>query len=433
VITARGLVPFVIAAMLTLVAAPLGAERPVFAVTTLVALAVVGWDWQCARVLALDVERPHAGPFSIGRLNALSLVVTGDPTRPVAVEVRDAPTATATLEPAVHRLSLEPGERRDLPLELVPRRRGEVDFAAVGARVLGPRGLAFSQRRFAGTAWNGLTWPDVLQLRDEKLLPPGRRAGGLRAGRTGDRGSEFESLRAYVPGDEFRRISWKASARRGQPVIENRQPERRQSLVMVVEAGRLMAGAGGGGLAKLDRSVNTAVMLSAVAREFDDAVGLVTFASQPMAALGAAARSGQVRRVVETLAPLEAELAEPDWGAALRAVARVAGPRAVIVIFSDLHYVETDPALAARIATLTRKHRVLFASVADQSLATDARIDVDSSDTLYRRGTAVSLLQRRRRAELVLQRRGVRAFDTSPDELTARVVSAFRELRRSGE
>ena len=120
----------------------------------------------------------------------------------------------------------------------MPRRRGPDRSSPAWARgSLGPRGLAFSQRRFPDTAWTGVTWPDVLQLRDERLLPAGRRAGGLRVGRTGDRGREFESLRAYVPGDEYRRISWKATARRGRPVVANMQPERRQSLILAVEAG----------------------------------------------------------------------------------------------------------------------------------------------------------------------------------------------------
>ena len=300
----------------------------------------------------------------------------------------------------------------------------------MGARVQGPRGLTFSQRRFDQTAWTGLTWPDVLQLRDERLLPAGRRAGGLRVGRSGDRGREFESLRAYVPGDEYRRISWKATARRGSPVVANMQPERRQSLVLAVEAGRLMAGAGGDGLAKLDRAVNTCVMLSAVAREYDDAVGLMTFSERPRAALGPAARSGQLRRVIETLAPLEADLSEPDWRSALVALSRLAGTRSLILFFSDLHYVEADPLLAARLGALTRKHRVVFASVIDQSIAADAAAPVTDEQSLFRRGAAVGLLQRRRLAAAELAARGVHSLDVAPADLTAAVVAEFRNLRR---
>lgn len=429
-ITRRGLLPFLAAAVAVAVAAPLGLAGVVFVIATAAALVVLALDWWQARVTPLEIERPQAGPFSVGRVNPVSLVVTSPAQRAVTIELADAPTPTATLAPVEHHLSMEPGEQRELALELVPRRRGPTQFARVGARVLGPRGFCFSQRRFPETAWTGVTWPDVLQLRDERLLPAGRRAGGLRVARTGDRGREFESLRAYVPGDEFRRISWKATARRGRPVVQNMQPERRQSLLLAVEAGRLMAGSGGAGLAKIDRAVNACVMLAAVAREFDDAVGVITFRRSLEAALGPAARPGQMRRVVETLAALEAGVEEPDWAGALASLARVAGTRSLIVIFSDLHYVEADPLLAVRLGTLARRHRVVFASVIDQTLIEQAAVPVVDEDTLYRRGTAAAMLQRRRLAAALLEQRGVYALDVAPGDLTTAVVSRFRQIRR---
>jgi len=432
VITPRGLAPFGVAALLTLLAAPAGASGPVFAVATAAALGLVAWDWREARATPLAVERVSPGPFSIGRVNAIELVVSTSARRPVVVHLADAPPANAGLRPLDHELTIAAGHDATVPLELVPRRRGPTAFPAVGARVLGPRRLAFSQRRFPGTAVVAVTWPDVLQLRDERLLPSGRRAGGMRQARAGDRGREFESLRAYVQGDEYRRISWKATARRGSPVVVNTQPERRQSLILALETGRLMAGGGGDGLGKLDRAINAGVMLSAAAREFDDAVGAVSFDRQARGALLPQARVGQVRRVVETLAPLEAGLLEPDWDRGLAAIARLGTRRSLVVLFSDLHYVETDPGLAVRLGALARRHVVLFASVVDHALSEQAALPVVDEDTLYRRGTATGLLERRRRAAAALEHRGVHALDAPPGDLTAAVVGRFRLMRRQG-
>jgi uncharacterized protein (DUF58 family) len=432
VITSRGLAPFGIAALLTLLAAPAGASGPVFAIATAVALGVVAWDWREARASPLAVERVAPGPFSIGRVNPIELVVRTSAGRPVTVRMADAPPANADLRPLDHELTISAGEDVAVSLELVPRRRGPTVFPAVGARVLGPRRLAFSQRRFPDTAVVAVTWPDVLQLRDERLLPSGRRSGGMRQARAGDRGREFESLRAYVQGDEYRRISWKATARRGSPVVVNTQPERRQSLILALETGRLMAGGGGDGLGKLDRAINAGVMLSAAAREFDDAVGAVSFDRQARRALLPQARVGQVRRVVETLAPLEAGLFEPDWDRGLAAIARLGTRRSLVVLFSDLHYVETDPALAVRLGALARRHVVLFASAVDHALSEQAAVPVVDEDTLYRRGTATALLERRRRAAAELEQRGVHALDAAPGDLTAAVVSRFRLMRRQG-
>jgi uncharacterized protein (DUF58 family) len=431
-ITRRGLAPFAVVALITLLAAPLGVAGPAFLLANLGLVAVLIADWISARSLPIEVDRLPAGPFSIGRVNRVELVVRNGGLRTADLVIVDAAPVNAALSPLEHRLRLDPGEQRVLALELSPWRRGPTDFAAAGGRVFGSLGLCFSQRRFPGTVSPGLTWPDVLQLRDEQALPPGRRMGGLRMARAGDRGREFESLRAYVPGDEYRRISWKATARRGSPVVVNMQPERRQSLILVVETGRLMAGGGGARLGKLDRAINACVMLSAAAREFDDAVGAISFDHRPHAALAPQARSGQVRRVVEILAGLEANLVEPDWGGGLAAVARLGTRRSLVVIFSDLHYVEADPLLAMRLGTLTRRHAVVFASVVDHELTEQASLPVSDEESLYRRGTATALLERRRRAAAMLGQRGVHALDAAPADLTAAVVHRFRHMRREG-
>jgi uncharacterized protein (DUF58 family) len=434
-ITRRGLAPFAVVALVTLLGAAAGGAAPAFLLANLCLVAVLATDWWSARTVPLEVERPPAGPYSIGRTNRVELVVRCGGTRTVELLLADAAPGNAALSPLEHRLRLEPGEQRVLLLELEPWRRGPTEFAAVGARVLGGWGLCFSQRRFPGTATREVTWPDVLQLRDERALPPGRRMGGLRLARAGDRGREFESLRAYVPGDEYRRIAWKATARRGSPVVVNMQPERRQSLILAVETGRLMAGGGGARLGKLDRAINACVMLSAAAREFDDAVGAISFdhRPQPRTALAPQARTGQVRRVVETLAGLEAGLVEPDWGGGLAAIARLGTRRSLVVIFSDLHYVEADPMLAVRLGTLTRRHAVVFASVVDHELTEQASLPIVDEESLYRRGTATALLERRRRAVAILGQRGVYALDAAPAELTSAVVHRFRHMRREGQ
>ena len=221
-------------------------------------------------------------------------------------------------------------------------------------------------------------------------------------------------------------------ARRGQPVVVNLQPERRQSLLLAVEAGRLMAGGGGDGLGKLDRAINACVMLAAAAREFDDAVGALAFDHRPHQALAAAARPGQVRRVVETLAPLETTTFEPDWDSALVALGKLTVRRSLVMVFSDVHYVETDESLAIRLGRLARRHVVVFASTVDHELASAAATPVTDEDSLYRRGTATALLARRRRAVRVLQARGVEALDVAPPDLTAATVHLFREMRRQG-
>lgn len=430
-ITRRGLLALAAVALLAPVAAPLGVSGWAVAAGDLLVAAAIAADWLSVRPSTVEVERPEQGPFSVGRPNPVALTVrNAGPSRLLAVA--EAEPAAAALEPLTHRLRMAAGEELVLEAELTPSRRGPLRFSAVEVRAFGPLGLAFRERSFPATAAAAAVWPDVIQLRDERLLPPGRRLGGSRLRRAEAAGREFESLRDYVPGDEYRRISWKATARRGKPVVAVQQPERRQTLLLVLEAGRLMLGEGGGGLGKLDRAVNAAVMLAAVARESDDAVGVATFADRPQASLPPSARAGQVRRVVDVLARADPRLVEPDWARGLAEAGRLSRRRAMVVVFSDALYLETDPLLAARLGRLARRHLVVFASLRDAGLAAMAEQPVADGPALYERGLATAVLGRRAGALSRLERGGVHVLDAAPDMLTAEIVRRFRALRAGG-
>ena len=231
----------------------------------------------------------------------MRLIVRNGSSRPRRVAVGDGPPPRTRLWPTTATVELGAQDELAIDQTLMPRARGPRAVpGGRGAR----RGAARPRlpRALASRPRPSRRWPspDVIQLRERSLLPSGRRIGGLRAIRAEAVGREFESLREYVRGDDYRRISWKATARRGRPVVATYRPERRQTLLLAVEAGRLMVGGGGEGLDKLDRSVNAAVMLAAIAREYDDAVGVTVFSDRLRAALPAAARPGQLRRVLDS-------------------------------------------------------------------------------------------------------------------------------------
>jgi uncharacterized protein (DUF58 family) len=346
--------------------------------------------------------------------------------------VADADPPSAALRPGRHHVSVGTIEHVALESLVAPRRRGPLQFAPIEVRSSGPLGLAFRERSYPQTALTAAVWPDVLQLRDEQLLPPGRRLGGLRSRRAESVGREFESLRDYVRGDEYRRISWKATARRGRPVVAVQQPERRQTVVLALETGRLMFGSGGAGLGKLDRAVNAAVMLAAVALEYGDAVGATAFGRAPAGSLAPQARPGQLRRVLDLAARVDPELVEPDWGRGLAEVGRLSRRRALVVVFSDALYLETDPRLSGRLGRLARRHLVLFAALRDAELDEMAQQPVVDGRSLYERGAAAHLLERRAQSIRTLERTGVHVLDTGPERLTGAIVGRFHQLRSAG-
>jgi uncharacterized protein (DUF58 family) len=431
VITLRGLGLFAAAGVVTLVAAAAGQAALGFVVANALAAGIVLADWLAADPGPVELEREPPPPLSIGRENAVPLVVRNSgPAR--RLTIADAAPSGVDLGPTRFEVDLGAGEERVVAMQAVPRRRGPIRFTAADVRVFGPLGVAFRERSHPGTAVEAVAWPDVLQLRDATLLPPGRRPYGERLIRGETTAREFESLREYVRGDEYRRIAWKATARRGRPVVALHQPERGQTLILALEAGRLMHGAGGAGLGKIDRSVNAAVMLAAVAREFGDAVGLVAFSHRPLATLGPSSRPGQLRRVVDVVASLEPDLVEPDWRTCLAALVRMSRRRALVVVFSDALYAQSDDRLAALLGTLARRHTVVFASIRDAELTELAAQPVTDTGSLYERGVATQVIEDRGAALAGIRRRGVHTVDSSPERLTEAVTERFRALRSAG-
>ena len=430
-ITHRGLGLFALAGAVTLVAALAGEAVLGFVMANALAAGVVLADWLAADPGPVALGRDAPPPLSIGRENPVPFTVrnTGPARR---VTVADAAPEGLRLEPVRIDLDLGAGDERELAVHAVPRRRGPVRFAAVDVRVFGPFGVAFRERSHPATAVEAVAWPDVLQLRDATLLPPGKRPHGERLIRGEAAAREVESLREYVRGDEYRRIAWKATARRGRPVVALHQPERGQTLILALEAGRLMHGAGGAGLGKIDRAVNASVMLAAVAREFGDAVGLVACSHRPLATLAPSARPGQLRRVVDVVAPIEPDLVEPDWRTCLATLMRMSRRRAVVVVFSDALYAQSDDRLAGLLGTLARRHTVVFASIRDAELTELAVQPVVDAETLYERGVAAQVIDDRGAALAGIRRRGVHTVDSSPERLTAAVTDRFRELRAAG-
>jgi uncharacterized protein (DUF58 family) len=431
VITLRGLGLFAAAGVVTLLAAAAGHAALGFVVANALAAGILLADWLAADPGPVQLEREPPPPLSIGRENAVPLVVRNSgPAR--RLTIADAAPSGVDLAPTRAELDLGAGEERVLAMQAVPRRRGPIRFTAADVRVFGPLGVAFRERSHPGTAVEAVAWPDVLQLRDATLLPPGRRPYGERLIRGETTAREFESLREYVRGDEYRRIAWKATARRGRPVVALHQPERGQTLILALEAGRLMHGAGGAGLGKIDRSVNAAVMLAAVAREFGDAVGVVAFSHRPLATLGPSSRPGQLRRVVDVVAPLEPDLVEPDWRTCLATLVRMSRRRALVVVFSDALYAQSDDRLAALLGTLARRHTVVFASIRDAELTELAAQPVTDTGSLYERGVATQVIEDRGAALTAIRRRGVHTVDSSPERLTEAVTERFRALRSAG-
>lgn len=313
-----------------------------------------------------------------------------------------------------------------------PPRRGDYHFGDLNLRWLGVLGLVLRQASFAATA-SVAVYPNLLDIRKYDLLA---RRGmlqemGLRRSRRIGAGSDFERLREYQNDDEFRRIDWKATARRGKPTVRQFETERSRNIVAAIDVGRLMS-APVDALEKVDYCVNAALMLSYVAGMRGDRVGLLAFADDVQLWLSPKAGKGQFYRMLAQLYALQSQPVEADYGRAFAYLGVKLKKRSLLVVMSDLAYGSATTTLVSQMALLRQRHLPLLVTVNDpQLISLASQTPVDSAST-YQRALAEQVLAERALTLDQLRQRGVLTLDVPANQLSVGVVNRYLELKSRG-
>ncbi|UMG93442.1 DUF58 domain-containing protein [Nocardioides sp. TF02-7] len=248
-----------------------------------------------------------------------------------------------------------------------------------------------------------------------------RELDGRAAVRVRGQGTEFDSLREYVRGDDVRSIDWRASARTPHVVVRTWQPERDRRVVLVLDTSRTAAGRVGGedGVPRLDAAMDAALLLAALASRAGDRVDFVAGDRRVRARLRTAGARDVAARLQETMADLDAVIVEADWDALAGAVHGLGRQRALVVLLTPLEPAAVAQGLLPVLPTLTRHHRVVLASVRDPELTRLAGRR-GTIDDVYAAAAAEQEVRRRDWTTDVLQRLGVDVVDADAERLPPR-------------
>lgn len=404
---------------------------PALAAAGLLLVAAVGIDlWGLRGRPELHLERRLPERAHVGRAGLLHIALENPAAHAVEADVYEAlPQDLAPARQAFAAVRIPASGHTEIPVELHPTRRGDRELGVLVALVRSPLGLF--RRRVAAAGHAPLrVYPDTSALLRPEALDPRQvlESLGVRPARRRGEGMEFESLRDYVPGDDPRRLDWAASARRARPVVRVHQHERNHTVVIALDASRLMAGRIGS-RTKLDHAVDASLALAYAALLSGDRVGLAVFDHELRGFLAPRAHRRELGALIEFVRPLEPRLVEADYAALVRALGARQRQRALVVVFSD--FVESDSASPIGILrVLSRHHRVLLVAVRDPLYG---ELDAGSSRTGMQEGlrriVLDDLLVERETALLSLRRSGLHTLDLAPDRLTAPVLNRYLELR----
>ena len=385
---------------------------------------------------AWSVRRSHDSRLSLATQNAITLDLElhrsgAQVARPVPVWVRDEPPPTFAISEAERILEAQvmPGKGERLLYHLRPPRRGDYRFGDIWLRWQGPLGLLRRTTRVPAAAAVKV-YPNLVDVKKYDLLLRRNRLWqlGLRSTRVQGAGSDFERLREYLPDDEYRRINWKATARRGKPITTEYQSERSQNIMVLLDVGRMMRSPVGD-VAKMDYAINAVLLLAYVAAQKGDKVGLLTFADSVSTWVSPRAGKGQFQRMLEQLYALEGEAVEPDYGAAFAYLGTRLNKHSLVLVFTELTGSISTATLLAQLTRLRRRHLPLLVTVGDPTVQALARQPVADSDSLYQRTVAEELLEERRLILDKLQRSGVHTLDVAADELSVAVINRYLEIK----
>jgi uncharacterized protein (DUF58 family) len=375
-------------------------------------------------------ERSPAGQVRLGEPTTTTLLGVNTTRRVLRGVVRDAWQPTAGATGNRHRLRLRAGERSRLVTGLRPVRRGDLRAVGVTVRLGGPLGLAARQR----TVQVPGTLRSLPPFDSRKHLPSRlqrlRELDGRAAIRVRGQGTEFDSLREYVRGDDVRSIDWRATARTRNVVVRTWQPERDRRVVLVLDTSRTSA-ARVADVPRLDSAMDAALLLAALAARAGDRIDFVAGDRRIRARLRAAGARDVAATLQDAMADLEPVLAEADWSALAAAVQSLGRQRALVVLLTPLEPAAVAEGLLPVLPTLTAHHRVVLASVQDPSLTALAGRR-STLDEVYDAAAAAQVLERRRRTAELLRALGVDVVDADAEALPPRLADHYLMLKRRG-
>lgn len=411
-----------------------GRSWAALAVVEVVLLALFAVDaWRCPSPRSVRVERDSPAVVTIGERAPLTWTVWYAGAGTARVVVADALWPSLGAPRRRVALSVAGGAGLRVATELRPARRGAFPLDEVVVRTVGPLGLAWRQA--------SRSLPAVVRVlpayrsRDEvhrRIRSRRVLEAGARASRTAGAGTEFDQLREHRPDDEFRRIDWPATVRLQRPIVRQYRAERNQSVVVLLDNGRVMAGTVDG-VPRVEHAMDAALSITHAATDLGDRVALVAFDRQVRSIVVPMAGRGQVGRVAEAMFALQPELSESAYGAAFGEATARFRRRSLYVVLTDLVEAAVEEALLPALPILTRRHLVLVAGVRDPLVTSWAAGSAHEwPSEAFREAASVHLLAQRARAAARLRAAGALVVDADPGRLGVAVVDEYLAIKSSG-
>lgn len=375
------------------------------------------------------VERQVPQRFSNGDENEVSIELENTMQTWLGAEVVEELPVQFQARGYSFSVALRPGEQQRLTYSVRPTERGRYAFGRVNVYVSTRIGLV--QRRYqSGELHEAAVYPSFVQLAKYELFAATRRLDllGLKKVRRLGHTMEFEHVREYVRGDDVRTLNWRATARRGDLMVNQYQDERAQPIYAVLDTGRVMK-MPFDGMTLLDHAINAALVLTGVAVKKGDMAGVVSYSNRVHQIIKAERRAAQMGLILEALHNLTTDFAESDVQQLYASLRSRLPRRSLLVLFTNYESVSGLRRHLPELARLARHHVVLTVLFENTELKALTAETATTLDGVYVRAIAQQFADEKHEITRVLRQHGVMTLLTTPAALTLDVVNRYLELK----
>ena len=405
-------------------------------------LAAAAWIVLCAVIAFADaaasadprsisVERGASRRTLLGQRVEAELWLRNNGTRRARGRVRDAWQPTAGAPADRPEIDIPSGERRRIVVPLLPRRRGELRSEFVAVRTDGPFRLAGRQITLASRGSVRVLPPFTARRHLPSRLARLRELDGNTSVQVRGQGTEFDSLREYVRGDDVRSIDWRATARAGTTMLRTWRPERDRHVVIVIDTGRTAAARVGDGV-RLDAAMEAALLLAALATRAGDHTHVLMFDRVTRARVTRVEGPSLLPALVDAMAPVEPQLIDTDWDAAFAQVRALTSRPSLVVLLTAQDAPEAARGFLGSLPALSRRSHVLVGTVTDTREPEPHTGEHRDASVVYRAAAAERAIRDADLVAAAIGRAGAEAVADSPESLPPRIADRYLELKASG-
>lgn len=392
----------------------------------LILLGLAWFDSSRVKPHRVKVDRQVASRLSIGRDNLVTLTVESG-AKPVEVQIYDPYPIEFAVSSMPLAIKLGANLNQQLSYTVNPSYRGEYHWKDIQVQQLSPWRLAWHRWKIPQEQKVSV-YPDLIGLRSLSIRLTLESSGSIRRARRLGIGTEFSELREYGIGDDPRFIDWKATARRGQPLVRVLEPEQEQTLIILLDRGRLMTSQVKG-LSRFDWGLNATLALALAGLHRGDRVGVGVFDRQVQTWIPPERGQSHLNHLIERLTPIQPEILEPDYLGAVTTLVNQQARRALVVVITDIVDMTASSELLAALGRLTPRYLPFCVTLRDPQVDQQAHTVTGDLPSTYERAVALDLIAQRQLAFSTLKQRGVLVLDAPANQITEELIDRYLQLK----